>query len=120
MKENRYQKEFDALYRKVRSALHLSSHTMINIKGEILIEIMELDRWDNIVKTVIKVNRNNVEDGYRIAISDLEHYIQRKDEEFYSYITGKESNNGRRKKGNTGRRGSAVRELQILWADSSD
>lgn len=80
------QKEFDALYNRVRKAFHLQRHTKIDIKGKILIEIMELDRWDEIRKTVVRVNRDDVEEGYRIAKDMLKFYIKKREREFYDYF----------------------------------
>lgn len=81
------QKEFDALYNRVRKQFHLQKHIKISINGEILIEIMELDRWDEIRKTVVRVNRDSMEEGYRIAKDILEYYIKKREKELVDYFT---------------------------------
>ena len=37
------ERKFDNFYNQVRKPFHLAKHTKINLKGEILIEIVELD-----------------------------------------------------------------------------
>lgn len=113
------ERKFDNFYNQVRKPFHLAKHTKINLKGEILIEIVELDRWNDPVRTAVRVEREDIEEGYQLALEDLKYFIEKKKKEMNSFYEGKGENRERRKERNARRDLSAIWNMPVLWPDGT-